>query len=86
MNIGLALKVGRAAMGYTTLELSRKSGVSAPAISRIENGSNPRMDTVNKLFKAMDKVSFVETYDGLIVNIKTHKADAEIMAAIKGLA
>jgi transcriptional regulator with XRE-family HTH domain len=85
MNIGLALKVGRAAMGYTTLELSEKSGVSAPAISRIENGSNPRMNTINKLFKAMDRVSFVETYDGLIVNIKTHEADEKTLSAIQGL-
>ena len=69
MNIGLALKVGRAAMGWTTLELSKKSGVSAPAISRIENGSNPRMDTVNKLFGAMDKVSFVEHGKTMVVTI-----------------
>ena len=69
MNIGLALKVGRAAMGWTTLELSEKSGVSAPAISRIENGSNPRMDTVNKLFGAMDKVSFVVNKKSLVVTI-----------------
>ena len=69
MNIGLALKVGRAAMGYSTLELSEKSGVSAPAISRIENGSNPRIDTLNKLFGAMDKVSFVKNKKSLVVTI-----------------
>ena len=69
MNIGLALKVGRAAMGYSTLELSEKSGVSAPAISRIENGSNPRMDTVNKLFGAMDRVTFVNSGKTMVVTI-----------------
>ena len=85
MNIGLALKIGRAAMGLTAKELAARSGVAQPTIARAENGGNPTLETINKLFKAMDKVSFVETYDGLIVNIKTHKADAEIMAAIKGL-
>jgi transcriptional regulator with XRE-family HTH domain len=69
MNIGLALKVGRAAMGYTTLELSKKSGVSAPAISRIENGSNPTISTVSKLLKAMDRVSFVENGKTMVVTI-----------------
>jgi transcriptional regulator with XRE-family HTH domain len=69
MNIGLALKVGRAAMGYTTLELSRKSGVSAPTIARAENGGNPTMETVNKLFSAMDKVSFVKHDKSLVVTI-----------------
>jgi len=69
MKIGLAIKVGRAAMGLTTLELSKKSGVSAPAISRIENGSNPRMDTVNKLFDAMDRVSFLESGKTMVVTI-----------------
>lgn len=69
MNIGLALKVGRAAMGYSTLELSKKSGVSAPAISRIENGSNPTIATVSKLLKAMDRVSFVENGKTMVVTI-----------------
>ena len=69
MNVGLALKVGRVAMGWTTQELSEKSGVSAPAINRIENGGNPTMTTVNKLFGAMDKVSFVENGKTMVVTI-----------------
>ena len=69
MNIGLALKVGRAAMGWTILELSKKSGVSTPTITRIENGSNPTMDTVNKLFGALDRVSFVKNEKSLVVTI-----------------
>ena len=69
MNIGLALKVGRAAMGYSTLELSKKSGVSMPTITRIENGSNPTMETVNKLFNALNRVSFVKHEKSLVVTI-----------------
>ena len=69
MNIGLALKVGRAAMGYTTLELSEKSEVSAPTIARAENGGNPTLETVNKLFSAMDRVSFVENGKTMVVTI-----------------
>jgi transcriptional regulator with XRE-family HTH domain len=69
MNIGLAIKVGRAAMGYSTLELSKKSGVSMPTIQRIENGSNPTMETVNKLFNALNRVSFVKNDKTLVVTI-----------------
>jgi len=69
MKIGLAIKVGRVAMGLTTLELSEKSGVSTPTIARLENGGNPKLNTINKLFKALDKVTFLEVGSQLVVTI-----------------
>jgi hypothetical protein len=54
MNIGLALKVGRAAMGLSAKGLAARSGVAQPTIARIENGGNPTLDTINKLFAALD--------------------------------
>ena len=82
MNIGLALKVGRAAMGWTAKELAERSGVAQPTIARAENGGNPTHKTIDKLFKAMDRVSFMETYDGLMVNIRLYPTDKQFMAAL----
>ena len=82
MNVGLAIKVGRAAMGLTTLELSEKSGVSTPTIARLENGGNPNLNTINKLFRALDRVSFVETAEGMTVNIRLYPTDEQFMAAL----
>ena len=82
MNIGLALKVGRAAMGLSTHELARRSGVSQPTIARAENGGNPTLETMNKLFTALDKVEFVETDDVLTVNIRLYPTDEQWMAAL----
>jgi predicted transcriptional regulator len=82
MNIGLALKVGRAAMGLSAKDLARLSGVAQPTIVRVENGSNPTLDTINKLFAALDKVEFVETDDVLTVNIRLYPTDEQFMAAL----
>ena len=82
MNIGLALKVGRAAMGYSADGLSEKSGVSRATILRIESGTDPKVGTLNKLFKALDKVSFVETDEGMTVNIRLYPTDEQFMAAL----
>ena len=82
MNIGLALKVGRAAMGFSQNDLSIRSGVAMPTIARIECGGNPTLDTINKLFTALDKVEFVETDDVLTVNIRLYPTDEQFMAAL----
>jgi predicted transcriptional regulator len=82
MNIGLALKVGRAAMSLTTKDLAKLSGVAQPTIVRVENGSNPTIATLNKLFKALDKVSFTETDEGMTVNIRLYPTDEQFMAAL----
>ena len=70
MKIGLAIKVGRAAMGYSTLELSKKSGVSAPAISRIENGGNCKFFTAHKILQSLDRVAFDWKESEVVVTIK----------------
>jgi len=82
MNIGLALKVGRAAMGYNAHELAAKAGVSRITIIRIENGEGTTNKTIKKIFDAMDKVSFMETYDGLMVNIRLYPTDEQYLAAL----
>lgn len=82
MNIGLALKVGRAAMGWSTHELARRSGVSQPTIARAENGGNPTLETMNKLFSAMNRVTFDETDDGLSVHIRFYPTDNQFLAAL----
>ena len=42
--------------GYSQAELAKKAGTKQAVISRIESGeSEPRIDTVNKIAKALDK-------------------------------
>ena len=82
MNIGLALKVGRVAMGYNAHELAAKAGVSRITIIRIENGLGTTHRTIKKIFDALDRVSFVETNDGMLVNIRLYPTDEQFMAAL----
>lgn len=50
------LVLERANQGLSIIELSKKSGVHRQTISRIEKGIlTPRLDTVGKLAKALEK-------------------------------
>lgn len=57
MNINIKrISLERANRGLSIIELSKKSGVHRQTISRIEKGMlKPRLDTVGKIAKALDK-------------------------------
>ena len=47
--------------GYSQEELAKKAGTKQAVISRIENGeSEPRLETINKIAKALDKKVKIE--------------------------
>ncbi|NEZ94242.1 XRE family transcriptional regulator [Clostridium botulinum] len=53
---GKELAIARAKKGLTITELAIKAGVHRYTISRIEKGMlTPRLDTVGKIAKALDK-------------------------------
>jgi len=53
--IGQLLKEERIKLNLTQKQLAQKSGISYVSINRIENGKNPRLSVIQKLFGAMDK-------------------------------
>jgi transcriptional regulator with XRE-family HTH domain len=53
--IGQLLKQERTKLNLTQKQLAQKSGISYVSINRIENGKNPRLSVVSKLFEAMGK-------------------------------
>lgn len=59
--IGELLKAERLKSNLTQKQLAEKSGISYVSINRIENGKNPRLSVVNKLFEAMGKTLFITT-------------------------
>ena len=47
--------------GYSQEKLAKKAGTKQAVISRIENGeSEPRLETINKIAKALDKKVKIE--------------------------
>lgn len=59
--IGQLLKENRIKLNLTQKQLAQKSGISYVSINRIENGKNPRLSVVNKLFEAMGKTLQITT-------------------------
>lgn len=58
--LGARLRARRKELGWTLDDLSKRSGVSVPAISKIEIGqSNPSFDTILRLIRPL-QVNFVE--------------------------
>jgi transcriptional regulator with XRE-family HTH domain len=55
MNIGTQLKETRKSLNLTQKQLQEKSKISFVTINRIEGGSNPRLNVLNKLFNSMGK-------------------------------
>jgi transcriptional regulator with XRE-family HTH domain len=59
-----AIRAGRVSLGWSQAELSARSNVSLPTITRIElAATNPRVHTIGLIFNAMEQagVSFVWT-------------------------
>lgn len=66
--IGELLKEERIKLKLTQKQLAEKSGISYVSINRIENGKNPRLSVVNKLFEAMGKTLQITTEKNIIRN------------------
>ena len=59
--IGELLKENRIKLNLTQKQLAKKSGISYVSINRIENGKNPRLSVISKLFEAMGKTLQITT-------------------------
>ena len=59
--IGQLLKENSIKLNLTQKQLAEKSGISYVSINRIENGKNPRLSVISKLFEAMGKTLQITT-------------------------
>lgn len=66
--IGQLLKENRTKLNLTQKQLAEKSGISYVSINRIENGKNPRLSVVSKLFEAMGKTLQITTEENITNN------------------
>lgn len=66
--IGQLLKENRTKLNLTQKQLAQKSGISYVSINRIENGKNPRLSVVSKLFEAMGKTLQITTEENITNN------------------
>jgi len=69
MNIGTQLKETRKSLNLTQKQLQEKSKISFVTINRIEGGSNPRLNVINKLFNAMGKNVKLQVTDQTTDNV-----------------
>ena len=69
--IGELLKAERQKLNLTQKQLAEKSGISFVSINRIENGTNPRLSVIKKIFDAMDKevVYQIEDKENTILDV-----------------
>lgn len=63
--IGQLLKENRTKLNLTQKQLAEKSGISYVSINRIENGKNPRLSVISKLFEAMGKTLQITTEENI---------------------
>jgi transcriptional regulator with XRE-family HTH domain len=61
--IGELLKAERQKQNLTQKQLAEKSGISFVSISRFENGTQPRLSIITKIFDAMGKTLQIEVKD-----------------------
>ena len=61
--IGELLKAERQKLNLTQKQLAEKSGISFVSISRFENGTQPRLSIITKIFDAMGKRLQIEVKD-----------------------
>jgi transcriptional regulator with XRE-family HTH domain len=61
--IGELLKAERQKQNLTQKQLAEKSGISFVSISRFENGTQPRLSIITKIFDAMGKRLQIEVKD-----------------------
>jgi transcriptional regulator with XRE-family HTH domain len=55
----IQLRMARAALGWGVRELAEKAGVTANTVTRIENGSDARVSTVDRLRRALEAAGVV---------------------------
>jgi transcriptional regulator with XRE-family HTH domain len=62
----IQLRMARAAVGWGVRELAEKAGVTANTVTRIENGSDARQSTMDRLQRALEEagVVFIEENGG----------------------
>jgi transcriptional regulator with XRE-family HTH domain len=62
----IQLRMARAAVGWGVRALAEKSGVTANTVTRIENGSDARQSTMDRLQRALEEagVVFIEENGG----------------------
>ena len=68
----IAIRTGRAALGWSQTELAQKAGVAIPTVARIEgNIIDPRYKTMGLLIDALEKggIKFEFNKDNLSVTI-----------------
>ena len=53
MNLGNAITTARKEKGIKQLELSKRTGISQTALSRIEHGTRPNGATIRKICRAL---------------------------------
>lgn len=62
----IQLRMARAAVGWGVRELAEKAGVTANTVTRIENGSDARQSTMDRLQQALEAagVLFIDENGG----------------------
>jgi transcriptional regulator with XRE-family HTH domain len=62
----IQLRMARAAVGWGVRELAKRAGVTANTVTRIENGSDARLSTMDSLRQALEAagVEFIEENGG----------------------
>jgi len=55
----IQLRMARAAIGWGVRELAEKAGVTANTVTRIENGSDARLSTIDRLRQALEAAGVV---------------------------
>ena len=55
----IQLRMARAAVGWGVRELAEKAGVTANTVTRIENGSDARQSTIDRLRQALEAAGVV---------------------------
>jgi transcriptional regulator with XRE-family HTH domain len=53
------LKMARAAIGWGVRDLAAKAGVTANTVTRIENGSDAKQSTMDRLQQALENAGIV---------------------------
>jgi transcriptional regulator with XRE-family HTH domain len=53
------VKMARAALGWTTVELGRQASVNPNTVTKFENGGNVTIDTLAKIKAAFDRAGIV---------------------------
>jgi predicted transcriptional regulator len=61
------VRCGRAALGISQSELSKRTGVGSATIARIERGGNAKFLTFKKIIDGLKGCGFSETKNGFVM-------------------